>query len=112
MAKQTINLGTAGQGDGENLRSGGVKINENFTELYADKLDNIIYINEPDDFPDAVGGVRELVPSSGASVTYIVAPKEIDMGSDIFTITDGTVEIRGTNRTGSQITTSSNLSYV
>jgi hypothetical protein len=36
MAKQTINLGTAANdGTGDNLRAGGTKINENFTEVYA-----------------------------------------------------------------------------
>jgi len=37
MAQQIINIGTsAGAGDGEGLRDGGDKINDNFTELYAD----------------------------------------------------------------------------
>lgn len=36
MAQQLIDLGTvANDGTGDNLRSGGEKINENFTELYA-----------------------------------------------------------------------------
>jgi hypothetical protein len=40
MAQQTINLGTvADDGTGDTLRDGGDKINDNFTELYADKLD-------------------------------------------------------------------------
>jgi len=35
MAKQTINLGTsANDGTGDNIRDGGTKINDNFTELY------------------------------------------------------------------------------
>lgn len=108
MAQQIINNGTvAGDGTGEILFTSFDKVNDNFTELYADKLDNVVYINSADDFPDAVGGVRELVPFSGASVTYIIAPKEIDMGSDRFTVTDGNIVIRGEHRTASQITTSS-----
>jgi len=37
MAQQTITLGTPDAGDGESLRSGGVKINANFTDLYGFK---------------------------------------------------------------------------
>jgi len=103
MAKQTINLGAApNDGTGDSLRSGGDKINDNFDELY---LDNVVHINSADDFPAAVGGVRELVPSSGANITYLIAAKNIDVGSDRFTVTDGDVVIRGTHRTASQITT-------
>ena len=37
MAKQTINLGTsANDGTGDGIRTGGDKINDNFTELYDD----------------------------------------------------------------------------
>jgi hypothetical protein len=36
MAKQTINTGTiANDGTGDTIRDGGIKINENFTELYG-----------------------------------------------------------------------------
>lgn len=34
MAFQQINLGTANQGDGDSLRSGGDKVNDNFLEIY------------------------------------------------------------------------------
>mgnify|MGYP001305717726 CR=1 FL=1 len=34
MAFQQVNLGTANQGDGDSLRSGGDKVNDNFGELY------------------------------------------------------------------------------
>ena len=35
MAKQTINIGSAGgAGDGDTIRAGGDKINDNFNELY------------------------------------------------------------------------------
>ena len=37
MAKQTINVGTAvNSGGGDPLRTAMIKINENFTEVYAD----------------------------------------------------------------------------
>lgn len=36
MTQQTVNLGSSGNaGDGDNLRVGGDKINDNFTELYG-----------------------------------------------------------------------------
>ena len=37
MAKQDLNLGTAANdGTGDDLRTAGTKINQNFTELYTD----------------------------------------------------------------------------
>ncbi len=42
MAKQEINIGLSpNDGSGDNLRSGGEKINSNFTELYGAVSDNI-----------------------------------------------------------------------
>lgn len=39
MAQQTISVGTvANDGSGDTLRSAGVKINANFTELYTDYI--------------------------------------------------------------------------
>lgn len=38
MAQQLINTGTANAGNGDTLRNGAIKINENFTELYATKV--------------------------------------------------------------------------
>ena len=69
------------------------------------QLDNVVYVNSAADFPAAVGGVRELSIGSGVPVTYLIAATNIDIGSDRFTITDSDVVIRGTHRTGSQITT-------
>lgn len=37
MAQQTLELSTANSGEGDSLRVGGAKINENFTELYEHK---------------------------------------------------------------------------
>lgn len=67
----------------------------------------VVIVNSPDDFPDAVAGVRELVPSPGDQVVYLIAAFDIDMGSDTFTVTGGEVVIRGVHRTASRITTSS-----
>ena len=68
---------------------------------------NVVIVNSADDFPAAVGGVRELVPFSGAEITYLLGAVDIDVGSDVFTCTDGDIVIRGTHRTASGITTSS-----
>ena len=112
MAKQIINNGTvAGDGTGEVLFDAFEKTNDNFTELYADKLENVIYVNSAADFPDAVSGVRELVPVSGQKYVYILASTTIDMGSDRFTITDGAVVIRGAHRTGSLITSTTSGNF-
>ena len=101
MAKQVIDIGTIdNDGTGDNLKAGATKINDNFDEVY---LTNVVHINTAADFPAAVGGVREL--GTGASVTYIIAATDIDMGSDRFTITDCNVVIRGAHRTASMITT-------
>lgn len=103
MAKETINVGAVpNDGTGDPLRDAMIKVNNNFNDLF---LENVVYVNSADDFPAAVGGVRELVPSSGANVVYLIASKNIDMGSDTFSITDGNVVIRGVHKTGSEITT-------
>jgi len=80
-------------------------------ETAATAVDGVVVINEPSDFPAAVGGVRELVTTPGTSITYEIAVLNIDMGSDRFTVTDGNVVIIGAHRTESTITstTSGNL---
>ena len=41
MAQQTLNIGSgANQGDGDTLRAAMIKVNENFTEIYASPLFN------------------------------------------------------------------------
>jgi len=51
MAQQIVNIGTANNsGDGESLRSGGDKINDNFTELYSAYSSNVIVVNQVSDF--------------------------------------------------------------
>ena len=80
-------------------------------ETAAEAIEGVVIINDPSNFPAAVGGVRELVTTPGTAITYIIAVKDIDMGSDRFTITDGDVVIIGAHRTESTIisTTSGNL---
>ncbi len=107
--KQTVDIGTVdNDGTGDTLKTGATKFNDNFNELY---LTNVVHINSPSDFPDAVGGVIELVPSPGDEITYVIAALDIDVGSDRFTITEGEVVIIGAHRTASMITstTSGNL---
>jgi len=103
MAQQTINIGTLDDdGTGDPLKTAGGKINDNFDEVY---LTNVVHINSASDFPAATAGVRELVPTPGDKITYLIAADEIDMGSDKFTVTDGDIVIRGANRVASMITT-------
>ena len=41
MAQETLNLGTnANSGDGDTLRAAMIKVNNNFTEIYASPLFN------------------------------------------------------------------------
>ena len=109
MAQREINNGTvAGDGTGEILFSAFEKTNDNFTELYGDKLENVTYINSVDDFPAPVGNVIELVQTPNESRTYIIASKTIDIGVNTFSVTDGAIVIRGEHRTGSQISSTSN----
>ena len=103
MAQQTIGIGsTPNDGNGDDLRTGMDKVNDNFNELY---LTNVVNVNSPSDFPAAVGGVRELIPTPGDSITYVLAADEIDMGSDRFTVTGGDLVIIGSHRTASTIKT-------
>lgn len=67
---------------------------------------NVIVINSLSDFPTPSGGVIELVPFSGAEVTYVIAAATIDIGASKFTCTDGEVVIRGVHRTASKILSS------
>lgn len=107
MAQQLITIGAQDAKQGDNLFTGGTKINDNFTELYVSAgLENLIVVNSPADLPAAVGGVRELVPLSGDSVVYLIAATTIDVGGDRFTVTGGDVVIRGIHRTASGIISS------
>jgi len=66
---------------------------------------NVKFVNSASDFPDAIAGVRELVPTPGDAITYFISAINIDVGSDRFTITGGDVVILGLHRTASTITT-------
>jgi hypothetical protein len=70
---------------------------------------NVHVINSADDFPDAVGGVREL--TGGDEVAYQLASDVIDIGSDRLQATGGRLHITGLHPTESEIrsTTSSPL---
>jgi len=107
MTQQVITVGTKDAKTGDTLFDAFGKVNSNFDELYTSgAIANLIVVNTPDDFPAAVGGVRELVPNPGDSMVYLIAATNIDVGADRFTITDGEVVIRGVHRTASGITSS------
>jgi hypothetical protein len=75
-------------------------------QLAKNTLDFVVKVNSLADFPAPVGGVIELIPFAGANVTYIIAPKFIDVGSNKFTVTGGAVVIKGEHRTASAVGTS------
>ncbi len=51
MAKQEINIGLSpNDGNGDTIRSGGEKINSNFTELYEKSIDSAIVVKDSSDF--------------------------------------------------------------
>lgn len=62
MAQEILNVGTAsGAGDGEPLRLGMIKANNNFTELYQFKVPSeLVYVDEVSDLPTAVSSVITL----------------------------------------------------
>ena len=109
-----INLGTtANDRTGDDWRSGGTKINEQFTELFADvsalqgdQPFNLITVNSISDFPTPVAGVIELVVDPGGSYVYEIGALEIS-SSNVFTITGGNIVIRGVHRTASGLTSTS-----
>lgn len=101
VATNVTNIGT----NTTNIGTNTTDISTNTADIADLQLTNVVNINSASDFPAAVGGVRELVPVSGDSITYLIAADEIDMGSDRFTITEGEVVIRGVHRTASKITT-------
>ncbi len=67
MAQQTINVGTANQGDGDPLRDSMVKINSMFTELYTDDAGD-------------VGSITATAPISRDSATGAVTISLLDDG--------------------------------
>ena len=51
MAQQIINIGGApNDGNGDTIRDGGDKINDNFTELYEKSIDSAIVVKTSSDF--------------------------------------------------------------
>ena len=108
MTQELIAIGAADAKAGDNLFDAFTKTNNNFTELYTSGgLTNVTHVNTAADFPDAVGGVRELVQTPGEARTYILGALEVDMGSDTFSVTGGQIVIIGAHRSRSSITTSS-----
>lgn len=73
-------------------------------------LFNVVEVNSAADLPAAVGGVREL--TGGLSIVYELGSKDIDLGSDVLTVTGGECVIRGSNRFESRLTTSSSADLI
>lgn len=86
MAQQIINIGAvANDGTGDTIRDGGDKINDNFTELYANIIDNVVVVNELSDFPAASGGKITLL----ANMQYLIS-SVIAIGTDYLELSDKT----------------------
>lgn len=79
MAFQQINLGTANQGDGDSLRSGGDKVNDNFGEIY-NKFGNGTILSSGVSADSSVVTLTSPVINTGISGTAI--KDEDDMSSD------------------------------
>ena len=79
MAKQQINLGTANQGDGDSLRSGGDKVNDNFSEIY-NKFGNGNILSSGVSADSSVVTLTSPVINTGISGTAI--KDEDDMSSN------------------------------
>ena len=79
MAFQQINLGTANQGDGDSLRSGGDKVNDNFSEIY-NKFGNGTALSSGVSADSSVVTLTSPVINTGISGTAI--KDEDDMSSD------------------------------
>ncbi|MBV1929870.1 MAG: hypothetical protein KUG81_10225 [Gammaproteobacteria bacterium] len=97
MAKQTIDLGTTpNDGTGDDLRTGGDKINDNFDELYPQLLDNTVVVKVAADF-----GVID-------STKEYFLDGVIDMGATSIEIPSGGINIKGYDFNISGLTSSEN----
>lgn len=109
MAQQLINLGAApDDGTGSKWRAGGDIINDNFTEVYGNPLDNVININSLADLtaisaPDG-GGFIEI---GGGAAAYEFNGDMIDISPYTVRVTGGAVVLRGANRFASGLLSTS-----
>ncbi len=81
MAKQQINLGTANQGDGDSLRSGGDKVNDNFSEIY-NKFGNGNILSSGVSADSSVVTLTSPVINTGISGTAIKDEDNMSSNSD------------------------------
>ena len=100
MAQQILNVGTGNNtGDGDALRVGMVKANDNFTELYTYKTPNeLVYVDDLSKLPTAVSNVITLL----SNYTYYFV-KHIDLVGDRLVGSQNTV-IQGTSSENASIT--------
>jgi len=91
MAQQTINIGAAPNDDtGDDLRTGGQKINDNFTELYGMAGGS----GSPFDIPVSYAGGP---PTTGEILYAVVVPRTLELAADLA----GSYGYIGTNPTAS-----------
>ena len=92
MAQQTVNIGgSPNDGNGDTIRAGGDKINDNFTELYSFHPSAVVYVRTAADLPAPVANVITL---STDNVTYLVYGL-IDLTGDRIDITATGITLRG-----------------
>lgn len=81
MAQQTINIGTVGDdGTGDDLRTAGGKINDNFTELYARNMAVHVKTNNLTVADNTVIAGSSFTPPLTREPAYIIA---YDSGQEI-----------------------------
>ena len=91
MAKQTINIGTnPNDGTGDTIRDGGIKINDNFTEVY-NYTNGFIDYNDTTGVINLVSDTWTTIPNNGQGAfsndTY--KPEGI---TDLMDVSDGSID--------------------
>ena len=88
MAKEILDVGTsAGSGDGEPLRNGMIKVNNNFTELYDKELSGRIVVNQSNYLTTICGTID--------STKEYFLDGVIDVGNNSITVPRTGITIRG-----------------
>lgn len=100
MAQQSIGIGsTADDGTGDTLRSGGDKINDNFTELYAG--DGIYRIAASDSPASAKALANALCDGTDDHIQIQAAVTALGSGGGVIELSKGTYTTDGTTELGS-----------
>ena len=91
MAFQQINLGTANQGDGDSLRSGGDKVNDNFSEIY-NKFGNGNILSSGVSADSSIVTLTSPVINTGISGTAIKDEDNMSSNSDTHLATQQSIK--------------------